>query len=365
MTKRLSFLLLPLLLSAHFLPAFSGGIFYQGPIKIEVLAVQIDVQDSASLTAEYTLTNRSNQETEVVLSHAEEGATIYLGKEPLPDFVSFEPGQTRTVLLKWKPSISGENTRSISFNPSLLLDGKRNNAPVLLYTIDLLLPSGVPSIIGASLDPKDQTTETSGRVRYQWQETDLYPTTFFVKWSTLGINLKLEKSSSPTRIQEKGEKLHVSLTVTNQGEQNVNSLTLRNNYDPNFFSAGEPEENFRLSESTESDPRLYWQAEIETLAPDETRIFEYSLRFNSNSSQLHHFQLGPTGAFYDGELVGVSNGVALLSGSEYGYQSVAKPGWLSIVSRFLPYALIILILIILGLSIYLVTRFLRFRKRKS
>lgn len=365
MTKRLSFLLLPLLLSAHFLPSFNRGIFYQGPIKIEVLAVQIDVQDRASLTAEYVLTNQSDQETEIALSHAEEGATLYLDKEPLPDSVFFEPGQTQTVILSWDPPIKGEKTRTLSFNPSLLLDGKRNNAPVLRYTIDLLLPTGIPCLVGASMEPREQITDPDGRVRYRWQETDKYPTTFFATWSASGINLELEKTASPAHLPEAEEELHISLTVTNRDDTSIGPLHLENNYDPRFFKAGEPEENFTLSESTESDPRLYWRTDIDALAPGETQIFEYSLRYQSNTSQLRHFQLGPAGAFYEGALVAVSNAVPLTSGSGYASQSVLKPDWLTTAFSFLPYVLIILTLVMLGLLGYGFLRWMRTRKRKD
>jgi hypothetical protein len=292
-------------------PCSAQDLFYPGPVVVEDIEVGVDIGDEASISAAYSLTNHAESAERVILSVPEIQAEILDGAEPVEDGISFGPGETKTITVRYSVSVLGEVVHSIAFTPALMFDGLWHPEPAAHVHVTVWLPEGTPTVLDASVDLQVQSTQDSGRVAYTWEAFNFYPTSIMLIWSALPYQLSVEKTASPTRITEPGQTIRIEIVVENHGGEPVSDLQLMDEFVRSEFEGVEPEGQFWIPDTDFSDPHLYWVVQIGALQPGERQSLAYVLRYVGDTSLIHTIELEPCRVTAGGALVGVSNRVPL------------------------------------------------------
>jgi hypothetical protein len=302
--------LAPLVLAT--LQMFSAdGPFYTGKVVIETIDAHISIDDNATVIVEYTLVNEGDKEESIDLAFQQFPVQLWIGDEAVQNGVSFNPTEKKIITLAYVTDVEGETTKAFSFNPALTFNGQVNSTRVKTTLVEILLPYGIHHLIGSNKEWTYEEVGLNNRVSYRWAYNDVYPTTLTVQWSTLDIDLSVQKNASPQKITEPNQILNIEILVQNKGDLAVNNIVISDDYVPYEFEAYEPLEEFSLQESTQSDPRLYWVKQIEVLQPGESRSLNYSVRYVGDVSQIFDFDLRPCIVLVEGNLIGVSNTLTL------------------------------------------------------
>jgi len=191
--------------------------------------------------------------------------------EELCNPVVFEPYEKKSINLTHNLNITGETTKTLSFDPTILLNGKPNSEPTKALLIKVFLPQGISGLAWTNQEPHEEGFE-DGRKFYSWSSVDIYPTILCLKWSTLQVELSV----------------------------------LTNKYSGFEFAPVYPWWEFGKQE-----PWLLWRENIYSLEPGETRTLAYFMRYVGLSSQSYDFDLEPCVITVDGHLVVVSNKVRM------------------------------------------------------
>jgi hypothetical protein len=284
-----------------FQAALASDLFYEGNIIIDSIGIRIEANDEATVKAIYLLTNRGSEDEEVDLQSAQSPVPLEEDGEELSNPVSFRPGERKFINLTYKLNITGETTKMLFLDPTMLFDGKPNSEPAKALLIKVLLPQGINGLAWANQEPDDEGLEDS-RKFYSWSGVDIYPTILCLKWSTLQVELSVEKSVRPQEITTPGQIINVVITIENKGDTVANKIGLTDEYSAFDFEAVEPLWEFGRQESW-----LFWRKNIGSMAPGEIRIFAYSVRYTGFSSQSYDFDLRPCVVTVDGHLMYVSN----------------------------------------------------------
>mgnify|MGYP001086581094 CR=1 FL=1 len=349
----------------HFQVASASDLFYVGDITIESIGIRVEAGDEATFKAVYLLTNRGDEEEEVNLQFAQSPVPLRADGEKLDNPVVFKPGERKSINLTCKLDITGETTKVLSLDPTLLFNGKPNSEPTKVLLIKVLLPEGITGLACVNQEPDEEGFE-SGRKFYSWSNIDIYPTTLCLKWSTLKIELGVEKRASPQEITAPDQIINLEITVQNKGDTAVNNITLSDQYVASDFEAVEPLEEFGKRETM-----LFWVKKIDSLGPGETGTLAYSLKYIGFSPRSYDFDLKPCVVTVDGHLVSVSNKVRMSQSGEAMPPSVeseapTKPEAAPVHYPSLPViAGIIVILAILGGIGYFIWRRGRAKQKSS
>ncbi|UCG83586.1 MAG: hypothetical protein JSW38_01850 [Dehalococcoidia bacterium] len=284
----------------------ADDLFYSGDVVTESLGINIDIDDEeATVTAVYLLNNLGSETEEINLQCDYSTALFQIDGETLENPVVFNPGDRKSVTATFKLDITGETTRTLYLVPDLLFDGSPNSEPAAVIMIKALLPEGVNGLAWASHEPDEESLE-SGRKRYSWTYFDVYPTPLTLKWSTLGVDLSLEKSASPVEVTQPDQVISIEITLKNNGDMELVDIQLVDQYSASHFAEIEP--------STESGTReniLFWQKTIDSLSPGETMSLHYSVTYIAPITQDYELDLKPTVVTVGGNLVLVSNKVRM------------------------------------------------------
>jgi len=312
MTRRifLTTLFVLLVLSLTY-PSYAEDPFYDGPILIDSIFVHVVLDEDAQVEAQYTLVNSSKETTQVSVTFAESSIGFLLRDSPIEDPLAFRPGESKTITLRITTGIEGESLRSFSFNPSVLFDRKRHSQVVNFHSTTIVLPEGVDRFISETQATAHREVDETGRAVYTWEYFSLYPTTFYLMWSAMDVDLQLLKQVQPARITKPDQALTITVTLENHGDQPVNNVSLVDDFDPAEFEAIQPEGEFIHSESSDSDPHFYWRAAIDQLEPGEVKSYEYEVRYVGDVSMIHNFTIKPCTALVDGNMVSISNRVTI------------------------------------------------------
>jgi hypothetical protein len=285
--------------------------FYDGHIIVDDISTHITLDDSAQIVVEYTLVNTTKEPVQVSTRYADTSAKLSQDGMDLVDPLAFDPGEVKKITLHTKVEIQGENLRSFSFNPNLTFDGKRHGLPVTHLLTTVVLPSGINRFVSEPEIAFEKAIDEAGRIVYSWEQFDLYPSTIRLSWSVSGIDLRIIKQVQPAQITEPNQILHFSVSVVNEGDQAVENISLEDDFDPLEYKTVGSQSALWLSESPESDSRLFWQVEIDRLQPGELKSYDYKLRYIGDVSMIHGFTIKPCMACVDGDLVAISNRVAM------------------------------------------------------
>jgi hypothetical protein len=127
-----------------------------------------------------------------------------------------------------------------------------------------------------------------------------------LKWSTLQVDLGVEKNVTPREISTPDEIIDIQITVRNEGDKAVESVGLTDQYSAFDFVAVTP-----LGEFGKHEPWLLWRKNISALEPGETKTLAYSVRYVGFSHQTCEFDLEPCVVTVDGHLVFASKRVRM------------------------------------------------------
>jgi hypothetical protein len=289
-----------------FQTASANDLFYSGDIVTHSVAVNIDIGDQeANVNAVYLLGNRGTQTKEIVLGYGYSPASLQIDGETLENPVVFNPGDRKSVTVNFTLNSTGETTKTLSLDPTLLFNGSPNSEPAATVTIKALLPEGVNGLVWVSQKPVEESRE-NGRTQYYWKDTDIYPTQLTLKWSTLGIDLGIEKSASPAEIKQQDQVINIEITLANNGDTELKDIHLVDQYVSSHFSDINP-----AAESGAMEEMIFWQKTINTLGQGETTTLKYSVKYIGTVSDAREFDLNPTVVTVAGNLVSVSNKVRM------------------------------------------------------
>ncbi len=313
--KCLSVCFILLLLSIS-LPLRAGAaLFYTGGIVIDTVSATIDITDRADITVEYELVNQGDSTESVTLTFSLTDATALIDGSELYNPVSFDPGQQRTLTFSYSLSLPDSDYQSVLFAPMLLLDDMASAQTTGKYAIKLILPEDIERITCSSMSCDDTTTQ-DGRLVLLWDKTDIYPSPLSIAWTKLDVDIAATKTVTPPSITAAGEVIYVHVTIANKGDKAVGNITIRDGFHPGTFEAVSPPDEFELTETEMSDPHLYWTKNIDTLEPEETVSFTYSVEVKALGLET---RLDALVISVNGTPVGVSNDVILFSEIENRY----------------------------------------------
>jgi len=287
----------------------SASLFYGGNVSIESITADIVIDDSANVAVGYVLVNEGGKAESVSLG-SPESTDLWEGNAKLSNPVVFGANESKTLESTYAGEVKGDATKTFSFDPKITINNKSSSKSVEEYLVKILLPKGVEGIIWSNKGYLSSGIE-NGRASYLWAESDVYPTTLTIKWSTLGVSLSAEKNASPQKITEPGQAITVGIVLENRGVKVVDGILLTDDYVPSDFEAVEPREDFILDGDNSSEPHLFWIKRIDPLQPGERRAFSYSVRYVGDVSQIHGFSLKPVTVTVGGHLVAVSNEVLM------------------------------------------------------
>lgn len=297
--------LIGLLLCAAILCGSAGGstLFYEGNVVVEAIRADVDIDRKADVVISYTLANRGEAREQVTLQSAAGTGSLQTA--------TLEPGMKKEVLFEYAVEVAGDSVRTLSFDPSLLINGKPPAARAGSIAVTMALPAGVPSLISSNRDLIRDEDGRNGRIAYYWAAEDLYPTTITAKWSTLGVNLAVEKTVNPREITEPDQECMVTIMVANLGGTGVENILLRDTFPTSDFEAISPEDEFVMMAGNGSEPRIFWEKTIPSLQAGQVATVEYRIRFVGETALVHEFALQPTALYLDGSLVAASERVTL------------------------------------------------------
>jgi hypothetical protein len=295
-------------------------LFYTGEIIVESMVINVDIGDVALLHAEYQLINAGESREEVLLGFVEPGTLITVDGKDLEGRIVFDPGEIKTINLSCNLAIIGETTKSLLFDPNMLFDDKPSAMPIGSIQIDVLLPEGVNQLAWASQMPREENFE-SGKKSYSWFGVDQYATQLALKWSTLDVNLSIEKSINPDTVNDYGQRIEVKIKLLNNGTSSLEKIQLVDQYSLSNFEGIEPENEFSKENNV-----LFWVTAIDSLDPGEEKTITYILKHIGYIPPDHVLEIKPCSVYIDGNLVGVSNTARLKQGGESGLPETDPEG---------------------------------------
>jgi len=303
--------------------AAHAALFYTGDVHIDSFSATLNVTDEAAVSVEYVLVNHGDSQEAINMTFSPSEAIARIDGSELVNPVAFDPAETRQLSLSYSLDFQTAESQGIVFAPVLFFDDMANSNRVDSYSVRLILPEGIRKIIYSSL-PYTGTAEQSGRAVIIWEKSDLYPTPLAISWTTLDVDIAAVKNTVPETLSSPGEVVTVEVTVQNKGSDEVGDITLIDSFFPGAFEAVEPLSEFSLIQEENSDPRLYWQKEIDSLGPGETAVCRYSVKVKVLGLET---RLDPAVVLIDGTPVSVSNEVILHSELAERYGAEASGGF--------------------------------------
>ncbi|MCK4722373.1 MAG: hypothetical protein KAT75_03660, partial [Dehalococcoidia bacterium] len=147
--------------------ALASDLFYAGNIIIDSIAIRVEADDEATVNAVYLLTNRGSEDEEVDLQFAQSPVPLKVDGEEICNPVVFKPYEKKSLNLTCNLNITGETTKTLSLDPTMLFNGKPNSEPTKALRIEVCLPQGINGLAWANQEPDEEGFE-DGRKFYSW-----------------------------------------------------------------------------------------------------------------------------------------------------------------------------------------------------
>jgi hypothetical protein len=287
----------------------SAQLFYTGGVQIDSLSARLDVTTAATVSVEYKLVNHGTAAEALNLTVFPSDAQVTIGGANLTNPVAFEAGQTKELTLLYSIELPSGDFQRIQFAPMLFFNDMASAHRIKSYRVELVLPQGVDRLVSSSL-AYDSSTIRDGRPVFTWAKDNIYPVTLDVCWTTLDVDIAAVKKATPSSLTSAGEIVQVEITIQNKGDSEVTDITLIDSFFPGAFQAVEPLDDFKLVQPEMSDPRLYWQKDIDRLEAGESRTYTYSVNVTALGLET---RLDPVSVLVNGIPVAVSNDIVLYS----------------------------------------------------
>ena len=296
--KEMKFILIGILLLGI---AFADdNLFYSGNLVVKSVSADIIIDEKAQVSAEYSIEN---------IGSASESATIsYDGNNQT---ISLAAGEKKTISIAYSINVSGLDSKTLSYNPAIKFNGKPNGKRVDALLVKAVLPNNIKSILSSSKQP-DSSGKEGGRTYYTFSSSDSYPTIITLKWTTLAVEVVLEKSVSPSEIDKANETITIKINVENKGAQQE-TITLVDDFSAGDFEPISPKEEFSIPSSSDNttDPRIQWKKNV-TLSSGEKKTLSYSMKYIGDVSSTYGMEIKPTTARIGGVAVAISNSVSIM-----------------------------------------------------
>ena len=283
----------------------ASDLFYAGNIIIDSIAIRVEADDEATVNAVYLLTNRGRYNEQIDLQFVQSPVPLVANGEELCNPVVFKPYEEKSINLTYNLNVTGETTKTLSLDPTMLFNGKPNSEPTKALRIEVCLPQGISGLAWANQEPNEEGFE-DGKKFYSWSNVDIYPTILCLKWSTLQVELSIEKHVIPQEITTLDQIITIEINLQNKGDTAVNRISLTDQYVASEFTAVHP-----LWQFGEYGPWLIWRMNINSLEPGEAKNLTYSVKYVGFSSYSYDFDLKPCIVTVDRHLVVVSNEVRM------------------------------------------------------
>jgi hypothetical protein len=287
----------------------SAQLFYVGGVQIDSLSAKVDITTEATVSVEYKLINSGNAAEALNLTIFPSDAQVTIGGANLTNPVAFEAGQTKELTLLYSIELPSGDFQRIQFAPMLFFNDMASAHRIKSYTVELVLPQGVDRLVSSSL-AYDSSTIRDGRRVFTWAKKNFYPVTLDVCWTTLDVDMAAVEKATPSSLTSPGEIAQVEIIIQNKGDSEVRNITLIDSFFPGTFQPVEPPDDFKLVQPEMSDPRLYWQKDIERLEAGQSRTYTYSVNVTALGLET---RLDPVSVLVNGIPVAASNDIVLYS----------------------------------------------------
>jgi len=305
---KLTFIVLIVLVVISVSGVSAKELFYQGNITLDSMVATIDITENAQIEATYTLKNSGPGTESIMPTYSLPSVPVIYQGQRLTRPLAILKGEERQISVKNIEEITVENTKTHSFDPSLLFNDLELATKTQSADISIILPKGTQQLISTNIPPESRTMTPDGRVSYHWLLRDWFPVPLSLKWSGLDVVLDVTKTIRPMKITESSRDITVELSLMNNGNTPVENIWLIDDFDPSQYYELEPKGEFTHSSS---EPRILWRKNITVMKPKETKTFRYSVRFIDSIDDSYDIVIRPTRVYLSKDLVGASNEVTL------------------------------------------------------
>ncbi len=269
--------------------AFSQVQFYDGSIEVKSLEAEID----GSVALEYVLVNNGDKEESVSLSY------LNIGNLPEED-ITLQPGKEKTIQATYDIEITGEDYKTLKFNPVILFNGMYHSKTTGNYYVKLVLPEGVEEIVSSSKE-HDNITEDGA---YIWNKKDIHPTALNVRWSELDADIEVTRTATPTTITWTPPEIQITATIKNNGVEEIKDITLEDSFTHGIFKGVSPIKEF---EYFDGGRVLQWEKKIKSLKPGEEKTLQYTVKIEKGMN----IKLNSLRVMVDDSLVAITDEIPI------------------------------------------------------
>lgn len=279
--------------------------FYTGDIRIESIDAYVDIQDDAIVNVNYILKNYASEERAVNLAFPPIDALIDDGGFVNP--LIFDAYEEKSIDMAYAFNVNGQDERAFSFKPNIYFNGMIHSKRTGTYDIEIKLPLDINKLLRSSKEPTSIGTE-AGRTVYYWHFEDKYPTTLYIKWSTVDVDVELSKSATE-EITEYNQPIDVTIKIENKRDVGVEGIVLFDEFPSALFEPIGPMEDFIVNEINGTIKGYGFLKLVNNLGPNEVQEFSYSIRKILHSNT----KLSPALAKIGESVVAISNDVTVES----------------------------------------------------
>ena len=278
--------------------------FYSGDIHIKSIDASIDIKDNANVNVVYILKNNASETRKVNLEFYPPDAVV---NQEIVNPVVFGPNEEKTIGVSYTLNVSGEVSKLLSFKPVIRFNGMPHSERTKMYDIKVILPENVNKLIKSNEPFSSKTTE-NGRTVYLWHMENTYPTSLFLKWIMLDIDLELTKNAATERT-EFNQSINVKIKIENKGNTEIKNITLVDSFESINFEPIGPMEDFIIHQDIDLIKGYSWYKIIDSLSPGEMQEFNYYIRILSGGDTT----LSLAVAKVNESMVAISNNVVVES----------------------------------------------------
>ncbi len=285
------------------LPVPSAGAAYQGPMQLEDARMTAEVGNSvANMRVELQFLNPTDQPVQEGVALAESKTA----KTSVSRQLAIAPRALSAFGDNYQYAVTGDELKAVRFDPRLELGGREWLVRAKSTTIQIKLPPGIQQLVYSSLpggkigeDPAD------GRTTVTYLVNNQYLVPIVIKWNS-EAQIEIRKTAS----REAGV-LNIEVKIRNAGTIPLSHVVVSDDFHPGFVESGTPAEEFKILQGEQNDRRLVWSHPLDSLAPGETVVLKYQIRFRGTPPDGLRFGRTTVTRAESGELLGASLALAV------------------------------------------------------
>jgi hypothetical protein len=243
--------------------------FYSGSTYISSLSTTIEItNEKAFVISNYVF--KGDDKVKVNFVGLPPNAVVEFDGKTYSKEFSINPEGEKTVKVTYEFDLGDEDTQGLKYSPKPTFDDKLYSEKVNHY-LKVIAPYYLNGFTSVSRDYTSSSKE-NGKNIFIWDE-HAYLKPLVLKWNTLNFDISVTREI-PNILDDVFE---VKITITNNGNKDIENLMLEENFMRSHFEGVYPKEEFKL-ESYGIDTRLYWRKIIPLLKSGETKTVSYKLK---------------------------------------------------------------------------------------